>query len=101
MKPIFRYFLLVFFSILTACGTFEVGIDCTPTPDVGATATLLALQDQNVQLVGRATQISSLLQSDATTMPKESWAKTDVYGTINFWLSRSIPDQKIRPTRLM
>jgi len=94
MKPIFRYFLLVFFSILTACGTFEVGIDCTPTPDVGATATLLALQDQNVQLVGRATQISSLLQSDATTMPKASWAKTDVYGTINFWLSRSIPDPK-------
>lgn len=43
--------------VLSACGTLEITVDRTPTPDLGATATLGALQDQNAQL---ATQIAVL-----------------------------------------
>jgi hypothetical protein len=36
MKPFIRYFLLVFLFTFTACGTFEISIDGTPTPDATA-----------------------------------------------------------------
>ncbi len=81
MKPVHRSFLLVFLLTLTACGTFEVSLDRTPTPDFGSAIPTFVLQNQSGM-------------SSATVKPAESRAKTDLHGAIYFWLSHSIPDPK-------
>lgn len=65
--------------VLSACGTLEITVDRTPTPDLGATATLGALQDQNAQL---ATQIAVLNPPTGTptVMPPPQPTPQDTLG---------------------
>ncbi|MGB7875215.1 MAG: hypothetical protein WBL25_12590, partial [Anaerolineales bacterium] len=91
MKPLLRFFFLSIFLLVSACGTLEVRIERTPTPDVGISASLLARQDQLTQSVDQANALSYV---DATATPKENRGKTDTYGTIYFWLSHSTFDPK-------
>lgn len=89
MKPLLRFLFLPIFLLVSACGTLEVKIERTSTPDVGAPASLLALQDQATQPVDQA---SDLPYMDVTTTPKGDHGRTDTYGTIYFWLSHSTFD---------
>ncbi|MGA9350022.1 MAG: hypothetical protein WBW48_14635 [Anaerolineae bacterium] len=51
---------------LTACGTLEVSVERTPTPDQAATATVAALATENARL---ATQVATLAVPTSTPMP--------------------------------
>ncbi len=64
MTVIPRAVALVLLFLLTACGTLEISVDRTPTPDVPATSTIAALQLQNAEL---ATKVALLDQ--ATPIP--------------------------------
>jgi len=46
MKTISRFTFLILFIFLAACGTLEISLERTPTPDLGMTATIDALQTQ-------------------------------------------------------
>ncbi len=78
MNLFVRTSFLVLFS-LSACGTLEITVDRTPTPDLGATATLGVLQNQNAQL---ATQIATLNPPTAapTVMPPPQPTPQDTLG---------------------
>ena len=53
--------LLLGFTLLfpTACGTLEVGVERTATPDQAATATVAALATENARLSAQATMLAS------------------------------------------
>jgi hypothetical protein len=52
--------LLVFTLLFpTACGTLEVGVERTATPDQAATATVAALATENARLSAQATMLAS------------------------------------------
>jgi len=53
--------LLVFVLLLTACGTLEMGIERTATPDQPATATVAALATENARLSAQATALAATL----------------------------------------
>ena len=53
-------------STLTACGTLEVGVERTPTPDHAATATVSALATENARL---ATQVASMAAPTPSPSP--------------------------------
>lgn len=53
-------------AALTACGTLEVGIERTPTPDQAATATVSALATENARL---ATRVATLAIPTPTPTP--------------------------------
>src|SRR5574341_2133572 len=65
MKHIVRTLLSLLLLLLSACGTLEVTLDRTPTPDLEATATVGALKAQNEQL---ATQIATLQPASLQTI---------------------------------
>lgn len=72
MKRFIRASLGLLTILLSACGTLEITVDRTPTPDLNATATIGALEAQNSQL---ATQIATLNPASATlTMESSSEA---------------------------
>ena len=64
MNPSVYICLCSLLLLLSACGTLEVSVDHTATPDLAATGTVSALQVQNAQL---ATQIAML--NRATRVP--------------------------------
>ena len=86
VRMIFGLFGLLLLS-LSACGTLEITVDRTPTPDVDATATLNALQTQNAQL---AAQIATLnpasasltIDSSSETIRQKMQASTTFWKTI-------------------
>src|SRR5574341_45883 len=102
-----RIFPLILLFLLTSCGTLEVSLDRTPTPDVHATMTVAALREENQQLSGQATQVSTLLQPEASRTPRGVPAtKADTLGTIYFWMSTSSidpndPARQIETGRIM
>ncbi len=72
MKHFVHATLVLLTILLSACGTLEVTVDRTPTPDLNATATMGALQAENAQL---ATQIATLNPASRTlTMNSSSEA---------------------------
>ena len=89
MKPLLRFFFLPIFLLVSACGTLEVQIERTATPDVEATVPPSPGQNQVTQPAGQA---SELLYQDDTAAPRETHERTDTYGTIYFWLSHSTFD---------
>lgn len=50
---------IVLLLFISACGTLEISVDRTPTPDVAATGTVGALQNQNANLETQIATISS------------------------------------------
>lgn len=94
MKPLLCFFFLSIFLLVSACGTIEVRIERTPTPEAGAPASLLAVQDQPTQPTEQTSPVNSLQNPEVIGTPKENRGKTDTYGTIYFWLSHSIFDPK-------
>ena len=65
--------ILLFF--ISACGTLEISVDRTPTPDVAATGTVGALQNQNAELETQIAAISSpeaISTRAATALPAAS-----------------------------
>ncbi len=96
-----RVFLLVLLFLLTSCGTLEVNLDRTPTPDLDATTTMATLREQNQQLSGQATQVNALLQPDATRTPRViPTSGADSLGMVYFWMSTSTIDPNDPPGRL-
>ena len=69
---------------LSACGTLEISVDRTPTPNLGATAVVGSLQAQNAQL---ATQNATLNPvSAALTMDSSSEIiRQKMQATSTFW----------------
>jgi Tol biopolymer transport system component len=63
MKNFVRIALLVLVALTTACGTLEITIDRTPTPDLGAMATLAELQTR----VATLDPVSQPLTMDSTS----------------------------------
>ncbi len=59
--------LLVLALLLAACGTLQVGIEHTATPDQPATATVAALATENARLSAQATALAATLT--ATSIP--------------------------------
>jgi hypothetical protein len=87
-----RYLTLLVLSMvfLAACGTLEVGIERTPTPDHAATATVAALPTESTRL---ATQVATL----ATPTPTPSLGKLAYVQSDDVWI-KALPDGK--PQRL-
>lgn len=54
---------------LTACGTFELGVVHTPTPDLAATATVSALATENARLSAQATALAATSLPTLTPAP--------------------------------
>jgi len=79
-------------SMLTACGTLEVGVEHTPTPDRAATATVSALTTENVRL---ATQVATL--AVPTSTPAPSLGKLAYVQGGDVWV-KALPDGE--PQRL-
>ncbi len=79
-------------SMLTACGTLEVGVEHTPTPDRAATATVSALTTENVRL---ATQVATL--AVPTYTPTPSLGKLAYVQGGDIWV-KALPDGE--PQRL-
>ena len=77
---------------LTACGTLEVGIEHTPTPDHAATATVSALATENARL---ATQVATL--AVPTSTPTPSLGKLAYVQGGDIWV-KTLPDGE--PQRL-
>ncbi len=72
VRAIICIILLLFIS---ACGTLEISVDHTPTPDVAATGTVGALQNQNADLKTQIAAISSpeaISTQAATVVPVTS-----------------------------
>ena len=84
---------LVSLAALTACrGVLEVGVECTPTPDQAATATVAALATENVRL---ATQVATL--AVPTPTPTPSLGKLAYVQGGDIWV-KALPDGE--PQRL-
>ncbi len=66
MNNLMRASICVLLFFISACGTLEITMDSTPTPDVAATGTVGALQAQNAEL---ATQIAMLNSPAGTPTP--------------------------------
>jgi starvation-inducible outer membrane lipoprotein len=49
--------------VLSACGTLQVSLDRTPTPDFAGTGTVQALQNQNAQLGTAVARLGLSVQS--------------------------------------
>lgn len=79
-------------SALTACGTLEIGVERTPTPDQAAMATVCALATENARL---ATQVATLAVSTSTPAP--SLGKLAYVQGGDIWV-KTLPDGK--PLRL-
>jgi hypothetical protein len=80
MKPVFRFFLLAFLSILTACGTFEISIDHMLTPDVEGMGTSSESEKKFMQSIAfGATEPANVVGADEL-------------GMIYFWLSHTTFD---------
>ena len=79
-------------SMLTACGTLEVGVEHTPTPDRAATATVSALATENARL---ATQVATL--AVPTSTPTPSLGKLAYVQGGDIWV-KALPDGE--PQRL-
>jgi Tol biopolymer transport system component len=79
-------------STLTACGTLEVGVEHTPTPDHAATATVSALATENAHL---ATQVATL--AVPTSTPTPSLGKLAYVQGGDIWV-KALPDDE--PQRL-
>jgi len=60
-NPSMLSILLLVFTLLfpTACGTLEVGVERTATPDRAATATVAALATENARLSAQATALAA------------------------------------------
>lgn len=63
--------LLLGFTLLfpTACGTLEVGVERTATPDQAATATVVALATENARLSAQATLLAATPTPTLTPAP--------------------------------
>ncbi len=72
MKSIARLPLSFLILLLSACGTLEITVDRTATPDLNTTATVGALQTQNAQLATRIATLNPV--SAALTMDSSSEA---------------------------
>jgi len=79
-------------AALTACGTLEVGVEHTPTPDRAATATVSALATENARL---ATQVATL--AVPTSTPTPSLGKLAYIQGGDVWV-KALPDGE--PQRL-
>jgi len=79
-------------AALTACGTLEVGVEHTPTPDHAATATVSALATENASL---ATQVATL--AVPTSTPTPSLGKLAYVQGGDIWV-KTLPDGE--PQRL-
>ena len=89
MKLPLGFFFLPIFLLVSACGTLEVQIERTTTPNTGNSTYSSAGQDQPTQPVDQTSGLSYL---DATATPRGDRGKVDTYGTIYFWLSHSTFD---------
>jgi len=85
-------FILVLVTLLVACGTLEVGVEHTPTPDWAATATVSALATENARL---ATQVATL--AVPTSTPTPSLGKLAYVQGGDIWV-KALPDGE--PQRL-
>jgi|GEM_PF-541085 len=83
---------LLSLAALIACGTLEVGIEHTPTPDRAATATVSALATENARL---ATQVATL--AVPTSTPTPSLGKLAYVQGGDIWV-KALPDSE--PQRL-
>jgi len=83
---------LLSLATLTACGTLEVGVEHTPTPDRAATATVSALATENARL---ATQVATL--AVPTPTPTPSLGKLAYVQGGDIWV-KALPDGE--PQRL-
>ncbi len=63
-----RVTISVLLLFLSACGTLEISVEGTPTPNVAATGTIGALQAQNAELATRVAMLNSATQP-STPMP--------------------------------
>jgi Tol biopolymer transport system component len=79
-------------ATLIACGTLEVSVERTPTPDHAATATVAALATENAHL---ATQVTTLAASTPT--PPPSLGKLAYVQGGDIWV-KTLPDGE--PQRL-
>jgi Tol biopolymer transport system component/ribosomal protein S16/tetratricopeptide (TPR) repeat protein len=84
--------LLPLLLLLAACGTLEVGVEQTPTPDHAATATVSALATENARL---ATQVATL--AVPTSTPTPSLGKLAYVQGSDIWV-KTLPDGE--PQRL-
>ncbi len=66
-----RLCLCLSLLLLSACGTLEVSVDRTPTPDAPATGTMAALQVQNAELATRVAELNQV-SLNATAIPTDS-----------------------------
>ena len=86
MNLFVRTCLLVSLS-LSACGTLEIRVDRTPTPNVAVTATIGALQAQNAQLVNQMATLnpasaSLTMNSSSETIREKMQTSTTFWKTI-------------------
>lgn len=74
MNSLFRISICVPLFFLAACGTLEVSIDQTPTPDVAGTSTVAALQVQNAELATKVAELNQVSLNATAVPPLDSTA---------------------------
>ena len=67
-----RIGLSVLLLSLLACGTLQVSIERTATPDAPGTSTAAALQVQNAELATKVALLNEVAV-DATSIPAPAW----------------------------
>jgi Tol biopolymer transport system component len=92
-KVVIAWLVIVLLSsTLTTCGTLELGVERTPTPDHAATATVSALATENARLT---TQVATL--AVPTSTPTPSLGKLAYVQGGDIWV-KALPDGE--PQRL-
>ncbi len=76
MKRITQILYSLLLAFTSACGTLEISVDRTPTPDIPATSTIAALQVQNAELATKVAELNQITPiptaiplTDGTTVP--------------------------------